>query len=317
LTSIRAAIKDMKKMPVNGLAIFGGAGYLEIVDPPIPLRRNIYRCDSRFHVEPIIETIQSIGEPVGIICLNGDGLLLGIANGSRREIKHKYSVSLPQKHGRGGQSALRFSRLADEARHNYIMRCVELCCSNYLVEGIPTVIGLVFVGNGDLKTKCIENLPDCLRSKVLAVEDLAYGGEIGFHRACVLAETKMSSALLQEQRDELQKLETEIQIDRGLYLLGKEDVLLAIEAGAVQKLLLESKKEETLERLARESGASILRISDQTPEGKRFCQGMTGVAAFLRWVYQPIQRIELIAESQQEDNVDNQRSPDFDNVDFM
>lgn len=35
---------------------------------------------------------------------------------------HKFSVDLPKKHGRGGQSAVRFARLRMEARHNYVRK---------------------------------------------------------------------------------------------------------------------------------------------------------------------------------------------------
>ncbi len=35
---------------------------------------------------------------------------------------HKFSVDLPKKHGRGGQSALRFARLRLEKRHNYVRK---------------------------------------------------------------------------------------------------------------------------------------------------------------------------------------------------
>lgn len=34
----------------------------------------------------------------------------------------KFSVELPKKHGRGGQSALRFARLRMEKRHNYVRK---------------------------------------------------------------------------------------------------------------------------------------------------------------------------------------------------
>lgn len=287
LTAIRGAIKDIRKLPKNGLAIFAGAGHLEIFEPPAPLRRNIYRCDSRFHIEPVLEAIDSIGEPIGIVIMTGDGIWLGVADGTRREIKQKYLVSLPQKHNKGGQSALRFSRLADEARHNYVTKAVELCCGLYMKDGTPTVKGLVFAGNGDIKYKCVDALPDPLRQIVLAVEDFAYGGEVGFAAACSVAEKKMSSATLQVEKRELDSLEAEIQKDRGLYLLGKEQVLEAIEAGAVEKLLLAMDAEESIELKAVESGAIVMRISDQTPEGTRFISGLTGVGALLRWPFKP------------------------------
>ncbi len=41
----------------------------------------------------------------------------GAVCGNTREVLHKFSVDLPKKHGRGGPTALRFSRLREEKRH--------------------------------------------------------------------------------------------------------------------------------------------------------------------------------------------------------
>lgn len=54
--------------------------------------------------------------------MDGNGCLYGTLAGNTREILHKFSVDLPKKHGRGGQSALRFARLRLEKRQNYVRR---------------------------------------------------------------------------------------------------------------------------------------------------------------------------------------------------
>lgn len=38
---------------------------------------------------------------------------------------HKFTVDLPKKHGKGGQSAQRFARLRMEKRHNYVRKVAE------------------------------------------------------------------------------------------------------------------------------------------------------------------------------------------------
>jgi peptide chain release factor subunit 1 len=62
--------------------------------------------------------------------MDGNGSLFGTLSGNAREILHKFTVDLPKKHGRGGQSALRFARLRMEKRHNYVRkvraRCVRI-----------------------------------------------------------------------------------------------------------------------------------------------------------------------------------------------
>lgn len=58
----------------------------------------------------------------GFIIMDGNGSLFGTLSGNTREVLHKFTVDLPKKHGRGGQSALRFARLRMEKRHNYVRK---------------------------------------------------------------------------------------------------------------------------------------------------------------------------------------------------
>ena len=54
--------------------------------------------------------------------MDGNGSLFGALCGNSREVITKFTVDLPKKHGRGGQSALRFARLRLEKRHNYVRK---------------------------------------------------------------------------------------------------------------------------------------------------------------------------------------------------
>lgn len=60
----------------------------------------------------------------GFVVMDGNGSLFGTISGNTREILGKFSVELPKKHGRGGQSALRFARLRMEKRHNYVRKVI-------------------------------------------------------------------------------------------------------------------------------------------------------------------------------------------------
>ena len=59
--------------------------------------------------------------------MDGSGSLFGTLSGNTREVMHKFTVDLPKKHGRGGQSALRFARLRMEKRHNYVRKVGLIC----------------------------------------------------------------------------------------------------------------------------------------------------------------------------------------------
>ena len=70
----------------------------------------------------------------GFIVIDGNGALYGNLMGNTREIIHQIQVDLPKKHGRGGQSALRFARLRLEKRHNYLRKCSELATQFFIAN---------------------------------------------------------------------------------------------------------------------------------------------------------------------------------------
>ena len=57
------------------------------------------------------------------------------------------------RHGRGGQSALRFARLRMEKRHNYVRKVSELAVQMFITADKPNVSGLVLAGSADFKSE--------------------------------------------------------------------------------------------------------------------------------------------------------------------
>ena len=125
----------------------------------------------------------------GFIVMDGNGALFGTLSGNTREILHKFSVELPKKHGRGGQSAMRFARLRLEKRHNYVRKVAELATSNFITQDRPNVSGLVLAGSAEFKNDlAVSDLFDCrLVPLIMKIVDVAYGGENGFNQAVELS----------------------------------------------------------------------------------------------------------------------------------
>ncbi|KAL8509502.1 hypothetical protein ACS0TY_016643 [Phlomoides rotata] len=82
---------------------------------------------AKFHTEPLNELLES-DDSFGFIVMDGNGTLFGTLSGNTREVLHKFTVDLPKKHGRGGQSALRFACLRMEKRHNYRLLAANDAC---------------------------------------------------------------------------------------------------------------------------------------------------------------------------------------------
>ena len=135
ITSAQQRLKLYTKVPPNGLVLYTGTivtdeGKEKKVsidfEPFKPINTSLYLCDNKFHTEPLSELLENDSK-FGFVVMDGNGSLFGTVAGNTREILQKIEVDLPKKHGRGGQSALRFSRLRTEMRHNYRRKVAELC----------------------------------------------------------------------------------------------------------------------------------------------------------------------------------------------
>merc|ERR1719223_1957426 len=133
IVSTQQKLKLYSKVPPNGLVVYCGTILTDDnkekkvnidFEPFKPINTSLYLCDNKFHTEALGELLQQ-DDCFGFIVMDGNGCLFGTVQGSNREILHKFSVDLPKKHGRGGQSALRFARLRLEKRHNYVRKVAE------------------------------------------------------------------------------------------------------------------------------------------------------------------------------------------------
>ena len=114
--------------------------------------------------------------------MDGNGSLFGALSGNTREVLHKFSVELPKKHGRGGQSALRFARLRLEKRHNYVRKVAETAVQVFIPNGErPNVAGIVLAGSAEFKNDLsVSDLFDPrLKAIVLSIVDVSYGEKEG------------------------------------------------------------------------------------------------------------------------------------------
>ena len=120
----------------------------------------------------------------GFIVMDGNGALFGTLQGNTRDVLHKFTVDLPKKHGRGGQSALRFARLRMEKRHNYVRKVAETAVTLFLTNDKANVSGLILAGSADFKTELSQSdmFDQRLQAKIIKLVDVSYGGENGFNQ---------------------------------------------------------------------------------------------------------------------------------------
>ncbi|CAG2102402.1 unnamed protein product [Medioppia subpectinata] len=307
ITSVQHRLKLYSRVPANGLVIYCGTVITDEgkekkvnidFEPFKPINRSLYLCDNRFHTEKLSELLIEENR-FGFIVVDGNGALFGTLEGNSRQVIHKFAVDLPKKHGRGGQSALRFARLRLEKRHNYVRKVAK--------EATQLA---------DFKTELNQSelFDKRLRAKVVKLVDVSYGGESGFNEAINLCGEVLSGVKFIEEKKLMDRYFNEISQDTGKYCFGVENTFTALEMSAVEVLIVwenldiirhELKNPNTDER-------RVLHVTPrQETDRKLFADNETGVEwellesmSLLEWLANNYTKfgaiLEIVSDSSQE-----------------
>ncbi|PFX18294.1 eukaryotic peptide chain release factor subunit 1 [Stylophora pistillata] len=248
ITSVQQRLKLYSKVPTNGLVVYCGTIVTEDgkekkvnidFEPFKPINTSLYLCDNKFHTEAL-NALLADDNKFGFIVMDGNGALFGTLCGNTREVLHKFTVDLPKKHGRGGQSALRFARLRMEKRHNYVRKVAETAVQLFITNDRPNITGLILAGSADFKTELSQSdmFDQRLQTKVLKLVDVSYGGENGFNQAIELASEVLANVKFIQEKKLIGRYFDEISQDTGKYCFGVEDTLKGLEMGAVDILIV-------------------------------------------------------------------------------
>ena len=303
ITSTQQRLKLYNKVPPNGLVVYCG----EIItsegkerkinidfEPFKPINTSLYLCDNKFHTEALSELLES-DQKFGFIIMDGNGALFGTLSGNTRDIVHKFSVDLPKKHGRGGQSALRFARLREEKRHNYVRKVAELAVQNFITNDKVNVAGIILAGSADFKNDLNQSdmFDNRLQSKVIKVVDVSYGGENGFNQAIELSSETLSNVKFIQEKKLINKYFEEISQDSGKVCYSVDDTLKALELGACETLIVYENLDVTRWVLKDSNGGETIlhTTKEQEVDRTKFMDKETGQEmevidqmSFLEWL---------------------------------
>jgi peptide chain release factor subunit 1 len=275
-------------------------------------------------------------ERFGFIVIGGRRCALGLVCGEVQKVLEAFNVDLPRKHGMGGQSARRFQRIADEARHNLRRLVGECARRRFLTDGNPNVTGIVLAGCAQLKNQMERSdlLGDRLQRLVIQVVDVAYDGEPGFMEAVKKSRHLLHDVASIREQQSLEGLfgaagrgencafgvrETmvcweyrgisvlyvsrEVKMDRVvkrdgevIYVGRDEAVVEAVERVGLVDWVIDHHKE---------IGCELVLVGGQTAEGAQFMKAFGGIAAMLRI---PLDAMRNAAD--EPDDFDD--DPDFD-----
>jgi len=264
-------------------------------------------------------------EQYGFAIIDGNGAHFFAVQGNAQKLLHHFVVSLPKKHRRGGQSAKRFARLREISRHHFVTKVCEILTKFYIdtEKNMPNVRGLVFAGNAEFKNVVYESklLDPRLKSVVISVVDVVYGGASGLNQAIELTEEALKNVSIVRQKKVISKFFEEIALESGRVSYGVKDTLAALDLGAIHTLIMwenvmlvryviadketgnksvvvvepDHQFDQSVEILEsslfidyiaenyESLGFKLELVQDCTPEGNQFCKGFGGLGALLRY----------------------------------
>jgi peptide chain release factor subunit 1 len=325
ITSTQNRLKLYNKVPPNGLIIYCGTVVTDEgkekkvnidFEPFKPINTSLYLCDNKFHTEALSELLMS-DDKFGFVVMDGTGTLFGTLSGNVREVLHKVTVDLPKKHGRGGQSALRFARLRVEKRHNYVRKIAEVCTQLFITNDRPNVTGIVLAGLADFKSELNTTLLDPrLQSIVLKIVDVSYGGESGFNQAIELSAEVLGNVKFVREKKLIGAFMEEIAVDSGRFVFGVAESLKALEIGAIETLIAWENLEHVRYVLKNSStGEEVIKVLNKTQQAdtNQFRDAASGAdleiqesMALLEWLASSYKqkgaRLEIVTDRSAEGN---------------
>lgn len=125
-------IRDLGTIPENGVAIYTKHDKSFTHIPEKELNQKLYRCDNKFHVEPVLE-LERDDSRYGIIQADRDYYRVGVADkhGNTNTLREGAS-GIPSKHSKGGQSAQRWERYRSEKKKNYVKEISDTAQTHFL-----------------------------------------------------------------------------------------------------------------------------------------------------------------------------------------
>jgi len=295
LDKITRGLKEYKKTPENGLAVFCGnvskvEGQEDLqfwgIEPPVPLNTRMYRCDKEFILDPLKEMLE-VSEVFGLLVMDRKEATIGLLKGKSIEALQNMTSGVPSKVRAGGQSSQRFHRITEGLTKEFYKRIADEMKN--LFFDMPKLKGIIVGGPIPTKDEFLEGdyLTTQLREKVIGKIDIGDSSESGLRELVVKSQDLLARHERTLEKKEIEKFLQHLGGNPEKTLLGEKDVRKALKVGAVDTLFLSEKigklKIKELTELANNIGSNVKVISTEITEGEQF-NNMGGVGAILRFM---------------------------------
>ncbi len=294
LDKITRQLREYKKTPENGLAMFCGniskvEGQDDLklweVEPPTPLKTRMYRCDKEFILEPLKEMLE-VEEVFALLVMDRKEATIGLLEGKRIEVLHKMTSGIPSKVRAGGQSSQRFHRITEGLTKEFYNRIAEQMKKIFFE--MPKLKGILVGGPIPTKDEFIDGnyLATKLREKVIGVKDIGDSDESGLKELVQKSQDILKNQEIVHEKKLLEKFFERLGENPDMVVYDEARIRKAIEYGAVETLLLSKKLDKKflseMKKLAEPISSKVEIVSVETEEGQQF-YNLSGMGAMLRF----------------------------------
>ncbi len=297
IASLERMIQHLRlfdKTPVNGLVVFAGnvaerEGQQDMqvwsIEPPVPLKIRIYRCDKEFVLEPIIEMCED-KNVYGLVVMDRRDASVALLKGKAIIPLTTASSNVPGKTRAGGQSSQRFARLREGAAKDFYNKIGDLMKDQFLEN--KDLKGILVGGPGPTKYDFVEGnfITNEVKKKIIGIKDLSYTGDFGLQELLDKSKDVLANEDVMKEKEIMTKFFNYLSKDADMVEYGKDAVMSAIKIGSVETLLLSEglsdEEIETFEAEAKILGTDVEIISIETREGVQLKE-IGKVAAILRY----------------------------------
>ncbi|MBW2996366.1 peptide chain release factor aRF-1 [Candidatus Woesearchaeota archaeon] len=286
-----------KKTPENGLAAFAGnvaerEGQSDVkvwsLEPPIPLKIRIYRCDKEFVLEHL-DVMLEHKEVYGLVVMDRRDAHIALLKGKTIIPLKKTHSEVPGKFRAGGQSAQRFARIREGAAKDHYKKVADYVKDQFLtLEGLK---GIIVGGPGPTKYDFVEGdyLTGDIKKKIIAIKDLSYTEEFGLQELVDKSQDVLAKEEIADEKKIMGQFFELLATKPGKVAYGEKEVMEQIKLGTADIILLsevlDEKTIEEFEKQAEKVGTKVQIISVETREGVQL-KDIGKVAAILRYEVQ-------------------------------
>ncbi|MEM3215616.1 MAG: peptide chain release factor aRF-1 [Candidatus Micrarchaeaceae archaeon] len=237
-------LKLYRETPKNGLIVFcgnispdPGREDIEIfsMEPPEPIRVNIYRCDSTFLLDPI-ETMVESSDTFVLLVLDGREATIATLKGTHIQVIKRLRSMAHAKMKKGGQSARRFARAREEDIDYYYTEISEFINSIFQEKSFK-IKGLIIGGPGPTKENFQKAKKLNYQIKILGSFDTGYTDETGLNELVDKASDILKEQEASQERRILEQFIREVS-SNGLAVYGYDNTKNALLANNTSTLII-------------------------------------------------------------------------------